>query len=217
MSGDEVNKNRRRLLVATSAVGGVGAAFAVVPFVKSMLPSARAKTAGAPVEADFSKLEPGQQMTVQWRGKPVWLVSRTEENLKDLPTLDPALADPESTVVSQQPEYCVNGRRSIRQNLLVVVGICTHLGCSPTYRPEVAPVDLGAEWKGGFFCPCHGSRFDLAGRVYKGVPAPTNLVVPSYTFLGDTRILVGEDPTASQMKSLGLSVNLTSDNNEGVA
>ena len=217
MSGDDVNKSRRRLLVATSAVGGVGAAFAAVPFVKSMLPSAKAKTAGAPVEADFSKLEPGQQMTVQWRGKPVWLVSRTDDNLEDLPELDPELADPDSKEITQQPLYCANSRRSIKTHLFVVVGICTHLGCSPTYRPEVAPVDLGAKWKGGFFCPCHGSRFDLAGRVYSGVPAPLNLEVPPYTFIGDSRILIGEDPTESQLKSLGLSVNLTADSNEGVA
>lgn len=217
MSGDDVNKSRRRLLVATSVVGGVGTAFAVVPFVKSMLPSARAKTAGAPVEADFSKLEPGQQMTVQWRGKPVWLIDRTAENLADLPGLDSQLADPDSAVTTQQPTYCVNGHRSIKPNLLVVVGICTHLGCSPTYRPEVAPADLGPEWKGGFFCPCHGSRYDLAGRVYSGVPAPTNLEVPPYTFVGQTGIMIGEDPTASQLKSLGLAVNSSADKTEGVA
>ena len=217
MSGDDVNKSRRRLLVATSVVGGVGAAFAAVPFVKSMLPSARAKTAGAPVEADFSKLEPGQQMTVKWRGKPVWLVYRTEQNLADLPGLDSQLEDPDSKVVEQQPAYCANSRRSIKPHLFVVVGICTHLGCSPTYRPEVAPIDLGADWKGGYFCPCHGSRFDLAGRVYSGVPAPTNLEVPPYTFVGESGIIIGEGPTESQLKSLGLAAGSFSDNNEGVA
>ena len=217
MSGDDVNKSRRRLLVATSAVGGVGAAFAAVPFVKSMLPSARAKTAGAPVEADFNKLEPGQQMTVQWRGKPVWLVYRTEQNLEDLPGLDGQLADADSIEPTQQPTYCINGHRSIKPHLFVVVGICTHLGCSPTYRPEVAPVDLGADWKGGFFCPCHGSRFDMAGRVYSGVPAPLNLEVPPYTFVGQSGIVIGENPTESQLKSLGLAANSSADKTEGVA
>lgn len=217
MSGDDVNKNRRRLLVATSVVGGVGVAFAAVPFVKSMLPSAKTKTAGAPVEADISKLEPGQQMTIQWRGKPVWIVQRTEQNLKDLPTLDSMLADPKSEVASQQPSYCVNERRSIKRELFVVVGICTHLGCSPTYRPEMAPADLGADWKGGYFCPCHGSRFDMAGRVYSGVPAPTNLVVPPYTFLSNDRVLVGQDPSESQLKSMGVAAISSIDRNSGVA
>jgi len=217
MSGDDVNKNRRRLLVATSVVGGVGAAFAVVPFVKSMLPSAKTKTAGAPVEADISKLELGQQMTVQWRGKPVWIVKRTEENLKDLPGLDGMLSDPQSEVESQQPAYCKNPLRSIKQEIFLVVGICTHLGCSPTYRPEVAPEDLGPDWKGGWFCPCHGSRFDLAGRVFAGVPAPTNLVVPPYTYLSNDRVLVGQDPTESQLKSLGISAVLSNDSTTGVA
>ena len=156
-------------------------------------------------------------MTVKWRGKPVWIVYRTEQNLEDLPGLDAQLEDPDSKMVDQQPVYCANSRRSIKPHLFVVVGICTHLGCSPTYRPEVAPIDLGADWKGGYFCPCHGSRFDLAGRVYAGVPAPTNLEVPPHTFVGETGIIIGENPTESQLKSLGLAAGSFSDNNEGVA
>lgn len=193
MSTDGVDTSRRRFLTAaTSVVGAVGAGAVAVPFISSMLPSARAQAAGAPVEADFSKLEPGSKMTVEWRGKPVWIVRRTEQNLKDLPTLDAGLADPASEV-DQQPGYCQNGNRSVKPEYLITVGICTHLGCSPTFRPEIAPADLGAEWKGGFFCPCHGSRFDLAGRVYQGVPAPTNLVVPPHMYLADTRVLIGND------------------------
>jgi ubiquinol-cytochrome c reductase iron-sulfur subunit len=148
------------------------------------------------VEADISKLEPGAMLVVKWRGKPVWVVSRTPEMLAALPTLDGELADPASEV-PQQPEYAKNATRAIKPNYWVGVGICTHLGCSPTYRPDVAPADLGPAWKGGFFCPCHGSRFDLAGRVYKGVPAPTNLVVPQHTYLSDTTILVGADKGAA--------------------
>ncbi len=197
MSTEGVDKGRRRFLTAaTSVVGAVGAGFAVAPFVISMQPSERAKAAGAPVEADVSKLEPGQMMTVKWRGKPVWIVRRTEQNLKDLPTLDSILLDPGSEL-PQQPEYAKNAIRSIKPEYSVLVGICTHLGCSPTYRPDVAPADLGPDWKGGFFCPCHGSRFDLAGRVYSGVPAPKNLEVPPYTYLSDSQILVGVDQGAA--------------------
>lgn len=198
MSAESVDLKRRRILtIATTAVGAVGAGFALVPFVTSMLPSARAKAAGAPVEADISKLEMGQLMRVKWRGKPVWIVRRSEEMLATLPTLDDQLRDPQSEVAEQQPEYCKNPTRSIKPEFLVAVGICTHLGCSPTYRPDVAPADLGADWKGGFFCPCHGSRFDLAGRVFQGVPAPTNLVIPPHQYLSDTTILVGEDGGAA--------------------
>ena len=146
------------------------------------------------MDADISKLEDGAMMTVEWRGKPVWLLKRTKQMLDDLPTLNGELADPRSEVASQQPKYAQNAYRSINPATLVLVGICTHLGCSPTFRPDVAPADLGPEWKGGFFCPCHGSRFDLAGRVYKGVPAPTNLVVPSYRYLSESRVLIGVDP-----------------------
>ena len=147
----------------------------------------------APVEADISKLEPGSLLRVKWRGKPVWLLKRTQKMLDDLPTLNDQLSDPKSEEASQQPQYAQNAYRSIKPETLVMVGICTHLGCSPTFRPEVAPADLGPEWKGGFFCPCHGSRFDLAGRVYKGVPAPLNLSVPRHRFLSDSLILIGDD------------------------
>lgn len=195
MSTDGVDNGKRRFLTiaATSAVAAVGAGFAAVPFIASWNPSARAKAAGAPVEADFSKLQPGQMMRVAWRGKPVWIVRRTEKNLKDLPTLDDNLRDPHSLIKSQQPSYSDNEVRSIKPEYLILVGICTHLGCSPTYRPDLAPADLGAKWVGGFFCPCHGSRFDLAGRVFKNVPAPTNLVVPPHMYLADTRIIIGVD------------------------
>ncbi len=197
MSTEGVDKGRRRFLTAaTTVVGGVGTAFVLTPFVLSMEPSAKAQAAGAPVEADVSKLEPGQMVTVAWRGKPVWIVRRTEENLKDLPSNDPRLLDPNSDA-NQQPEYAKNEWRSREKEYLVLVGICTHLGCSPTYRPEMAPADLGPEWKGGFLCPCHGSRFDLAGRVFKGVPAPKNLEVPPYKFLSKTLILIGDDKGAA--------------------
>ncbi|ROR29663.1 ubiquinol-cytochrome c reductase iron-sulfur subunit [Inmirania thermothiophila] len=194
-NGTDVGR-RRFLTAATSVVGGVGAAFAIVPFVASLKPSARAQALGAPVEVDISKLEPGQRMIVEWRGKPVWIVRRTKEMLEALPTLDDQLRDPESKE-PQQPPYARNLYRSIKPEILVLVGICTHLGCSPLYRPEVAPEDLGPEWKGGFFCPCHGSRFDLAGRVFKGVPAPLNLVVPPHKYLADNRIIVGVDQEAA--------------------
>lgn len=198
MSAEGVNKMRRRVLVAaTSVVGAVGAGYALVPFVASMNPSARARAAGAPVEADVSKLEPGALLRVKWRGKPVWVVYRTPEMLAALASNDPKLVDPQSAVDTQQPSYCQNATRSIKPEYLIAIGICTHLGCSPTYRPEFAPDDLGSDWKGGFFCPCHGSRFDLAARVFKNVPAPTNLVIPKHAYLNDTTILVGEDGGAA--------------------
>ncbi len=183
---------RRFLTAAASVVGGAGAAAVAVPFVSSMLPSAKAEAAGAPVEVDISKLEMGQLLTVEWRGKPVWIFRRSPEVLLNLETIEEELRDPESQVESQQPEYCQNETRSIREELMVLVGICTHLGCSPTYRPDLAPSDLGPDWVGGFFCPCHGSRFDLAGRVFEGVPAPINLQVPPYHFQGDNLVVVGE-------------------------
>ncbi len=193
MSGDNTNSGRRRFLTAaTSVVGAVGMGFVLVPFISSMQPSARARAAGAPVRADISKLEPGQMIRVKWRGKPVWLVRRTQKMLEVLPTLNQTLSDPES-LESIQPPYAQNEYRSIKPEVLVTVGICTHLGCSPTYRPDVGAADLGADWEGGFFCPCHGSKFDLAGRVYKGVPAPTNLDVPPHTYLSETELLIGED------------------------
>jgi len=197
MSKEGVDLGRRRFLTATtSVVGGAGVIAAIVPFVSYMTPSARARAAGAPVEVDISKIEPGQLMTVEWRGKPVWIVDRTKQMIKDLPTLDSMLVDPKAEV-PQQPPYVKGELRSIKPQYFVVVGICTHLGCSPTYRPEIAPDDLGKDWKGGFFCPCHGSRFDLAGRVFSGSPAPTNLVVPPYKYLSDTMLVIGEDQGAA--------------------
>lgn len=191
--GQVADPKRRRLLVqGASVVGGLGAVALAVPLLGSMSPSARAKAAGAPVQADISKLSPGQLVTVEWRGKPVWIVSRTDETLKHLEEDTARLSDPDSAV-EQQPVYAQNAARSIRPETLVVIGICTHLGCSPSYRPELGPPDLGADWDGGFFCPCHGSKFDMAGRVYKGVPAPTNLEIPPYRFVDDNTIIVGED------------------------
>ncbi|MBK1723905.1 ubiquinol-cytochrome c reductase iron-sulfur subunit [Thiocystis violacea] len=197
MNAQAVHTTRRRVLVAaTSLVGAMGAGFALVPFVASMNPSARARAAGAPVEAEIGKLEPGALLRVKWRGKPVWVVHRTPAMLASLASNDHKLVDPTSQV-PQQPAYCQNPARSIKPEYLVAIGICTHLGCSPTYRPEVAPEDLGAEWKGGFHCPCHGSRFDLAARVFKNVPAPTNLVIPKHTYLNATTLLIGEDGAAA--------------------
>lgn len=193
MSTQEINHSRRRFLtLATSAAGGVAAVAVITPFVASWSPSERAKAAGAPVEVDLSKIEPGQLLTVAWQGKPVWVLNRTDAQLADLPSLDGNLADPASAQ-AQQPAYCQNAARAINPQWWVCIGICTHLGCSPTYRPDLAPADLGSDWKGGFFCPCHGSKFDLAGRVYKGMPAPLNLVIPPHKYLNDTLILVGED------------------------
>ncbi|WP_333839067.1 ubiquinol-cytochrome c reductase iron-sulfur subunit [Pelomicrobium sp.] len=195
MSDQPVDAGRRKLLIAaTSVVGGVGTVAALWPFIDSLNPSERARAAGAPVEVDISKLEPGMLIQQEWRGKVVWVLNRTQEMLATLPKLaeEGALADPDSER-SIQPQYCKNPHRSIKPEYLVAVGICTHLGCSPTYRPDVAPADLGREWLGGFFCPCHGSKFDLAGRVYKNVPAPTNLDIPPHKYLSDTRILIGED------------------------
>ncbi|MDF2181521.1 ubiquinol-cytochrome c reductase iron-sulfur subunit [Neptuniibacter sp. CAU 1671] len=194
MSNDGVNKGRRRLLIgATSAVGAVGAVGAAVPFVASWKPSAKAKTAGAPVKVDISKLEPGQQTVVKWRGKPVWIVRRGPDALANLAKLDSKLSDPTSEM-PQQPAYVPHTpARAVREDIAVLVGICTHLGCSPTYRPEVAPEDLGADWVGGYYCPCHGSRFDLSGRVMKGSPAPSNLVVPPHAYESENVIIVGID------------------------
>jgi ubiquinol-cytochrome c reductase iron-sulfur subunit len=194
MSSEGVDLKKRRFLTASTAVvGAVGAGFAVVPFLASWAPSERAKALGAPEEADISKLEEGGLLRVSWRGKVVWVVRRTEKNVADLASLNDKLADPNSEVASQQPPYAQNEMRSIKPEYVVLVGICTHLGCSPTYRPEIAPADLGPDWKGGFYCPCHGSLFDLAGRVYSGVPAPTNLVVPPHQYLSNDVILIGVD------------------------
>ncbi len=193
MSTQPLDNNRRRLLIAaTGAVGAAAVAGVATPFIASFFPSERAKAAGAPVEVDISKLEPGQKINVEWRGKPVWVVKRTPEMLAGLPKLDSQLADPQSGA-SEQPDYCKNPARSIKPEIWIATGVCTHLGCSPTFRPDLAPADLGPDWLGGFYCPCHGSKFDLAGRVYAGVPAPTNLVIPPHKYLSDTRLLIGED------------------------
>jgi ubiquinol-cytochrome c reductase iron-sulfur subunit len=194
MSTDVINSGRRKFLTAaTSAVGVAGVVGIAVPFVGSWNPSAKAKAAGAPVKADVGKLEPGQMVVVEWRGKPVYVVNRTDSQLEELPNLNGFLKDPDS-LISEQPAYIKGIDRSIRPNLLVIVGLCTHLGCAPKFRPEVGAADLGGkDWQGGFFCPCHGSKFDLSGRVYSGVPASANLVVPPYTFEGDNVLVIGVD------------------------
>ena len=198
MSNDGVNAGRRRFLTAaTSAVGVAGAVGVAVPFLGSWNPSAKAKAAGAPVKADIGKLEPGQMVVVEWRGKPVYVLHRTEEQVADLERLNDQLKDPDSQI-SIQPEYIQGTERSIRPEILVVEGLCTHLGCAPKFRPEVGAADLGGDdWLGGFFCPCHGSKFDLAGRVYSGVPASANLVVPPYSFEGDNVLVIGVDAEAA--------------------
>ncbi|MGO3768769.1 ubiquinol-cytochrome c reductase iron-sulfur subunit [Halomonas sp. KG2] len=199
MADNGVNKGRRRFLVgATSVVGAVGAVGVAVPFVASWQPSARARAAGAPVQADISKLEPGQRMTVEWRGRPIWIINRTPEMIERTEALGAdSLADPDSEV-PQQPAYIQGGLRSIKPEIGVLIGICTHLGCSPLFRPEPNAEGVGVEnWPGGFFCPCHGSRFDLAGRVFNNVPAPINLEVPPYRFENDDIIVVGEDEEAA--------------------
>jgi ubiquinol-cytochrome c reductase iron-sulfur subunit len=193
MADNELDGGKRRfLLTATTVASGVAAGAAAVPFVASMLPSERAKAAGAPVEVDVSNLAPGQRMIVEWRGKPVWIVRRTPEMLKLVKSDDDRVADPESKR-SAQPQYAKNEYRSAKPEYLVLVGICTHLGCSPVDRLQPQPEPFAADWHGGFYCPCHGSLFDLAGRVYKNKPAPDNLTVPPYKFLSDTRLVIGED------------------------
>ncbi|MGF1700033.1 ubiquinol-cytochrome c reductase iron-sulfur subunit [Photobacterium makurazakiensis] len=192
MSNAPVSNGRRRFLTATtSVVGGLGAAAVAVPFIKSWNPSARAKAAGAPVEVDISKLEDGQMVRVEWRGKPVWVVRRSDAILEELGGHDSQLRDP-SSAEPQQPEYAQNKFRSVKPEIFLAVGICTHLGCSPTYLPDTFNEQVSGV-TAGFFCPCHGSKFDLAGRVFAGVPAPLNLVVPPHTFLDDNTILVGVD------------------------
>ncbi|MCK0506850.1 ubiquinol-cytochrome c reductase iron-sulfur subunit [Aromatoleum anaerobium] len=197
MSVDQkMDSGRRQLLVATSAVGGVAVVATAVPFVASLTPSERAKAAGAPVEADIGKLAPGEMMTVEWRGKPVWILRRTPEMLASLEKTEPLVSDPASEK-PMQPEYAQNKHRSINPEYLVAVGICTHLGCSPSDKFKVgAESGVGPDWPGGFLCPCHGSLFDLAGRVYRSMPAPDNLEIPPYKFLADTRILIGDDAKA---------------------
>jgi ubiquinol-cytochrome c reductase iron-sulfur subunit len=197
MSSEDVNSGRRRFLVAaTSAVGVAGAVGIAVPFVGSWNPSAKAKAAGAPVKADIGKLEAGQMVVVEWRGKPVYVVHRTESELALLDGLNDRLKDPDSSN-ADQPDYIHGIDRSLRPEILVIVGLCTHLGCAPKFRPEVGAADLGADWPGGFFCPCHGSKFDLSGRVFVGVPASANLVVPPYSFEGDNLLVIGVDAEAA--------------------
>jgi len=191
------DRARRRFLgTVTAILAAVGAAFAAWPFVASWRPSAKARARGGPVQVDIKNLRPGQQMTIEWRGKPAWLLHRTPQMLERLTHGHwlQLLRDPKSAVDTQQPPYAQNPTRSIRPELFVVVGICTHLGCVPIFRPEVPSKDLGEDWMGGYYCPCHGSRFDLAGRVVKGVPAPTNLVVPPYRYLNPDTVEIGVDP-----------------------
>jgi ubiquinol-cytochrome c reductase iron-sulfur subunit len=194
MADKELDPGKRRFLVAvTTVAGGIAGASAAVPFVASMLPSERAKAAGAPVEADIGNLAPGEMMRVEWRGKPVWIVRRTPEMLESVKTNDDKVADPKSERHKElTPEYARNELRSIKPEYLVVVGICTHLGCSPVDKFKAQPEAFEPDWKGGFYCPCHGSLFDLAGRVYKNKPAPDNLPVPPHTYLSESRILIGE-------------------------
>lgn len=197
MNNDGVNTSRRRFLAAsTAAVGAAGVVGVAIPFLGSWQPSAKAKAAGAPVKADMSKLRPGEMVTEEWRGKPVFIVRRTEEQLANLEKLNGEVADPLSEV-PQQPEYVGDVSRAIKPEYLIVIGLCTHLGCAPNFRPEVGPADLGKNWLGGFFCPCHGSKFDLAGRVYKGVPAPTNLEVPPHHYESEFVVVIGEDGGAA--------------------
>jgi ubiquinol-cytochrome c reductase iron-sulfur subunit len=188
----KVDKTRRNLVVATSVVGGAASVVAAVPFVASMWPSERAKAAGAPVEADISRLAPGEMAVIEWRGKPVWIIRRTQEMVESLKAVAPRLTDPASKS-SEQPKYAENEYRSAKPDLMVMEGVCTHLGCSPQLKSAEAKAEMGADWVGGFYCPCHGSKFDFAGRVFRGAPAPTNLKVPPYTLLSDNTVLIGED------------------------
>ena len=193
MADQEMDKGKRGFLVAaTSVVGGVVTGVAAVPFVTSMWPSERAKAAGAPVEVDIGKLAPGEMQIVEWRGQPVWIIRRTPEMLESIKKNDDVVADPKSEV-RKQPEYAKNEFRSIKPDVAVLIGVCSHLGCSPQLKSAESKADMGMTWNGGFYCPCHGSKFDFAGRVYKGVPAPVNLTVPDYKFVGDTKIVIGEE------------------------
>lgn len=190
-NAEAVDEQRRRfLLVTTGVLGGIGAACALTPFISSWLPSAKAQAESAPVQVDLNRLEPGQQVTVEWQGKPVWIIRRTKKMLVQLAGHDSQLRDPQS-LVEQQPDYAKNQYRSINPEYLVLIGICTHLGCAPKFRP--VENELGPHWPGGFYCPCHGSTFDLAGRVFKGVPAPINLEVPPYRFINESTIIIGEE------------------------
>ncbi|QFZ81940.1 ubiquinol-cytochrome c reductase iron-sulfur subunit [Variovorax sp. NFACC27] len=188
------NAARRSWLIATSAAGGAGLIATSVPFVASLSPSERARAFGAPVEVDIRPIKPGELQTVEWRGKPVWVLHRSAEMIEGLRQHDDVLADPHSRRLAQQPDYVRNELRSVRPEFVVLTGICTHLGCVPTFRPERGAADIGASWPGGFYCPCHGSKFDLAGRVFKNVPAPSNLEVPPHHYVAESMLLVGAGP-----------------------
>ena len=195
MANEDVNTGRRRFLTATTAVvGAVGAGFAAVPFIKSWSPSARARFAGAPVSQDISALAEGAQMVINWRGQPIYIARRSKAMLDVMKSLDGMLADPASSNADQQPKYAQNPTRSIKPEISVLVGVCTHLGCAPEFKPEVKPEPFDPDWKGGYFCPCHKSRYDLAGRVLKAQPAPANLPVPPYHFENDNTVVIGVDP-----------------------
>jgi ubiquinol-cytochrome c reductase iron-sulfur subunit len=189
---EKVDKTRRNLVVATSLAGGAATVGAAVPFVASMLPSERAKAAGAPVEVDISRLAPGELGVYEWRGKPVWVIRRTREMIESLKAVVPNLTDPQSKS-SEQPRYAENEYRAAKPDIMAMEGVCTHLGCSPQLKAADAKGEMGGDWVGGFYCPCHGSKFDYAGRVFRGAPAPTNLPVPPYTFVSDSLLLIGED------------------------
>ena len=189
---EKVDKTRRNLVVATSVAGGAATVAAAVPFFASMLPSEKAKAAGAPVEVEIGSMHPGELRVIEWRGKPVWVIRRTPEMLTSLKAVVPNLTDPNSRS-SEQPDYAKNEYRSVKPEIMVMEGVCTHLGCSPQSKPAEAKAEMGADWVGGFYCPCHGSKFDYAGRVFRGAPAPTNLRVPPYAFVADGQLLIGED------------------------
>lgn len=196
MSNDAVNKTRRNLIIGTSVVGAVGAVGAAVPFVGSWYPSAKAKAAGAPVKVNISKIEPGAMITVEWRGKPVYVVRRTQAALDGLKKVENLLSDTQSEK-SVQPQYAKNPERAVNKEFAILLGICTHLGCAPMFRPEVGAADLGGDkWQGGFFCPCHGSKYDLAGRVYSGMPAPLNLEIPPHKYESEFVVVIGEEQEA---------------------
>ena len=189
---DKVDQTRRNLVIATSVAGGAAGLGAAVPFVASMIPSERARAAGAPVEVDISRIAPGELAVFEWRGKPVWVIRRTKEMLDSLAATESRLSDPGSKA-SEQPKYAENAHRSEKPELMVMEGVCTHLGCSPQLKSADAKAEMGADWNGGFYCPCHGSKFDYAGRVFRGAPAPTNLKVPPYTIVSDSKLVIGED------------------------
>jgi ubiquinol-cytochrome c reductase iron-sulfur subunit len=192
----KVDRTRRKLVVATSVAGGAASLGAAIPFVASMMPSERTKAAGAPIEVDISSMAPGELKVFEWRGKPVWVIRRTKEMVESLKVAASRLTDPNSGS-SEQPEYAKNEYRARKPDVMVMEGVCTHLGCSPQMKPADAKAEMGADWAGGFYCACHGSKFDLAGRVFRGAPAPTNLTVPPYAFLSDSTLLIGEEKKGS--------------------